>query len=173
MDDLLAALGATKQSVAKLVEDVKSGIALHLTSTSPSLPGALMKILKEARRRGAALGAVTCLPKNTADPLMASLGLQDMGVNLLSLEPDPEEQFPGPDSWLKLAKSCSRKDWAHCTVLAASMSACRTALSAGMSCVAIPDSFTSFQDFSGADWIVEDLDDADVPAIVDFLVPKE
>lgn len=157
MADLLEAVGANRQSAGKLIEDARSGIAMQLSSKTTSLSDPIRNLLQATRDAGAPLAALTALSKATAEALMESLGLNDLGVQLFSVENPEEGHFPRADSWLKVAKALDRSPF-DCGVIASTHDACKSALSAGMRCVALPDAFTSFEDFSGANAIVDDLD---------------
>jgi beta-phosphoglucomutase-like phosphatase (HAD superfamily) len=87
---------------------------------------------------------------------MDKLGLDEKGTVVLS-NGSQDKHLPSSDSWLKLAKSM-KVPASCCVVIASSSRACKAALSAGMRCVALPDKFTSFQDFGGADFVLESLD---------------
>jgi beta-phosphoglucomutase-like phosphatase (HAD superfamily) len=65
---------------------------------------------------------------------------------------------PTAQDWLQLAKEMGIST-ALCTVAATSASSSKAALCAGMRCFAVPDRLTAFQDFSGADYVIESLDD--------------
>ena len=47
----------------------------------------------------------------------------------------------------------------RCVAVVESAVACNAALEAGLRCVVAPDEFTAYQDFGGADQVVEDLKD--------------
>ena len=51
------------------------------------------------------------------------------------------------------------------------MAACKSAMSADLRCVAVPDDFTSFQDYSGADLILGSLDEMSAREIVNTVFP--
>jgi beta-phosphoglucomutase-like phosphatase (HAD superfamily) len=172
LDDLLATLNASKQNANKLAEDVRSGIAMKLSGRSASLADGLMKILKTARDAGVRLAALSGLPQATATTLLESLGLGNLGVELKVMNHDNDEQFPRADGWLKLARSLSRTSY-DCTVLAGSQNDAKSAVSAGMRCIAVPDAFTSFQDFSGANLIIDDLGEMDISAVNAIVIPTD
>jgi beta-phosphoglucomutase-like phosphatase (HAD superfamily) len=154
LDDLLEALGASNLSADALEGKVSEGIALQLSSAATALPEPVRAVLDLANRSGVQMAAVSSLPQASAASLMEGLGLNEWGVRLNCESPDGGLLFPRPDSWLKLAKLVNR-DPPRCGVIATSQSAAKSALSAGMHCVAIPDQFTAFQDFGGVDVVVE------------------
>ena len=170
--ELLEALDAGRQSAAGLMEDIKSGIEMQLSSKGQALPKGLSAILKELKNQGVELAAVTALPEGPAKALSSHLGLEELGARLVIMESDPsdEHDFPRADTWLKLAKNL-KKNPLYCAVLAGDMATCKSALWAGMRCVVVPDSYAAFQDFGGADAVIDDIDEADTVEIVKLLCP--
>lgn len=172
--DVLEALGSGRQAADGLMEDIKSGIEMQLSSKKQALPKGLDVLFEEVRKQGVQLAALTALPEGPAQSLFSNLGLEELGVKLVVMDTDPsgEHDFPRADSWLKLAKNL-KKNPIYCAVLAGDMATCKSALWAGMRCVVVPDSFAAFQDFGGADAVIDDIDDADTSEIFRLLCPVE
>ncbi|MFO1491641.1 MAG: hypothetical protein U1F87_12170 [Kiritimatiellia bacterium] len=78
-------------------------------------------------------------------------------MKLLCFEAN-EKGFPRADLWLKAAKETNFPPAARLS-LVTSMRTCKSALTAGMRCLALPDGFTAFQDFGGAHAIVDSIED--------------
>ena len=78
-----------------------------------------------------------------------------------------KDSFPRADDWLKMLKQCGKE---RCTLVAvvSSQVACKGALTAGAACIAVPDQFTSFQDFSGAKLVLDSLSDEKPDALLDL-----
>ncbi len=169
VEELLEAVGASRLSADKLVDDVRSGIALHLSSQTKKLAGPMAALIDEAHKYGIQLAALSGLPSATATALTESLGLNERGVQVTVIE-EQDAHFPRADSWLKLAKSLGKNPF-NCGVIATSRAATKSSLSAGMHCVAIPDSYTSHEDFSGADVIIDDLAEMNVEEVMTRLCP--
>jgi len=167
--ELLDSLGGSKGSVDKLVEDVKSGVVMELSSKSAKLDATFKKLLAAAHEKGVALATLSSLPEEKAQALADSLGLSEYGVTVFSF-PDANHHFPGADGWLKVAKAVGKTSF-HCAVLAASQAAAKSALSAGMCCAVVPDEYTSFQDFSGVNAVYDSLGDADIDELLTMLCP--
>jgi len=170
MEELLESVSATRQSADKLAEDARSGIAMQLSLKANSLPDPITNLLKAAGDQGIPIAALTALPKATAEALMENLGMNHLGVQLFVAEQTDDEHFPRADSWLKIAKALNRSAF-HCGVIASTHAASKSALSAGMRCVAIPDHFTAFEDFSGANAIIEDISQANADEVLLDLCP--
>lgn len=141
----------------KLVTEVEKMLADSLANPSIKMDKALDKMLKLARDRAMELGVLTAMDEKIARDLMDRLGLTGMGARLFAY-PVEGRVFPTADAWLKLAKVV-RTSPSLCYVLATSSASCKAALSGGMRCVAVPDEFTAYQDFTGADYVVDDLSD--------------
>lgn len=170
LDALLEALGGSHLPVDKLTEEARAGIAKELSFATGSLPDSVRGVFDLARRHGVQLATVSSLPQAGAASLMNGLGMSEWGVRLNCETHDGGPHFPRPDSWLKLAKLLNREPL-HCGVLATSQSAAKSALSAGMHCVAIPDRFTAFQDFGGVDVVVEAENEVGPDEILRALCP--
>ena len=164
---LLACAKKTQLSENKLLREITEGIRLSFTDDTLKLDSGLAKILKTAGEQQIRMGVLSSLDKEMALQLATKLGLVDMRVNVLSYSCE-DKNFPRADAWLKLAKNLSVPP-PMCLVLATSATACKSALSAGMRCVIVPDKFTAFQDFSGADCIVDTLNDNTVENIFTLL----
>jgi beta-phosphoglucomutase-like phosphatase (HAD superfamily) len=78
--------------------------------------------------------------------------------------------FPSADIWLKTAKAMNIKS-RRCLAVGGNMAACKSAMSADLRCLAVPDDFTSFQDYSGADLVLENPDEMSAKDILDTVFP--
>lgn len=101
-----------------------------------------------ALAKGLEVGIITLLAEDAAQALMTKLGLDREGVTLIPFE-DISPNFPRVDVWIRVSREMEVAP-RHCAVLAGTQSGCKSALSACMTAVAVPDQFTDFQDFSGA-----------------------
>jgi beta-phosphoglucomutase-like phosphatase (HAD superfamily) len=164
---LLKAAGRKKAPPERLADEVREGIGLSLIDGSVKMDPAVGKLLADARGRNISVGALTSLDQEIAERLMEKLGLDGSEVALLSSSAS-DRCFPTADAWLKLAKSMA-VDPVGCTVMATSVTSARAVLSAGMRCIVVPDEFTSFQDFSGTDMVIDKLADEDQAEILSFI----
>ncbi|MFT5124644.1 MAG: beta-phosphoglucomutase-like phosphatase (HAD superfamily) [Kiritimatiellia bacterium] len=161
------AVGAKKLSTAKLIEDVESGIGLHLSSAKLDLPEGLKKIMEKGKARGIEFAAVSCLPPKILNALTSKLDLQSLGIKLFTFK-EVERHFPRADAWLRVAKEMEI-DPRSCLVLGTSQYACKSALTAGMRTVAVPDQLTGFQDYGGSLMVVDNLDEIDLEELFEYL----
>jgi len=167
VEQVQEAVGAKKLSTRKLIEDVESGIGLHLTSANVEVPAGLKKIIQYAFDQDIVVAGVSSLPGNVYKSVTAKLGLEEQGIRLFHFE-SVDRNFPRADAWLKVAKELEI-DPRSCLVLGTSQYSCKSALTAGMRCAAIPDDLTSFQDYGGAYAIIDDINEADPQALFDFI----
>ncbi|MBN1269928.1 MAG: HAD hydrolase-like protein [Kiritimatiellae bacterium] len=168
--NLLEALGAKKTSAEKFIEDIKSGLDMFYASSQVKLDKHVLHVIEEARKRNIAVGVLSALPRETASMLMSRLGLKEQGGQLFTFD-DVEAEYPRADTWLKIAKAMSKSPRA-CVVFAGDAQSCRAALAAGMHCVALPDEFTAFQDFGGADMVLDDLGEMAPGELLDAVLPR-
>ncbi len=166
---LIEATGARKITPEKLVDELNSKLLVKVSSSSVKLDPAFQKILHAAQAYPVAIGAVTMLTEGAGEALFNRLGLAELGVRLLPFK-DDQKSYPGPDTWLKTAKAIGQRP-RNCGVLTANMAVCKSALSADMRCIAIPDELTAFQDYSGADVVLEKLDDLSPKELLTVLFP--
>lgn len=158
--------GVTGEEVAQAIADK---VAAFLASDAASLNPGLDKLLKAAAHRGIPAAAVTALPEEVAKAALDRLGLTARGVKLFAFR-DDEKPFPRVDAWLKVAKSLG-KSARFCVAVASSQASCKSALSAGMRCVAVPDSYTSHHDFGGADVVLDSWDEMSPNDLLDSVAP--
>jgi len=166
---LMEPLGIRKISAEKLVDQVTSAIAEQASASSGKLNPALGKILNLARERNFVIGVISTWAEDIGQALLAKMGLNDLGAQLFAFK-DVNRAFPSADVWLKTAKAISIKS-RRCLVIGGNMAACKSAMSADLRCIAVPDDFTSFQDFSGADLILENLDAMSAKEIINTVFP--
>ena len=169
---LLEALGCKKLNAQKLVDEVNNGIRVQLSSSEAVLNPLVDALLRIAEERGVQTGALTCLPGNAGRTIAGKLGLSKRGVALYPQAAEADPSFPRADTWLKVAKEMGKSP-RQCVVLASTMESCKTALSAGMQCVALPDRFTAFQDFGGAQRVLESEEALDPGELAEVLFPVE
>jgi len=116
----------------------------------------MVALLNEAGEAGGTLGALSCLDEEALAQVADACGLADLGVQPPRQSGDPEHGFDR-DSWLDLLKTL-RISTARCFALTSQAAACKGALAAGMMTGVVENALTSFQDFSGCDFVRDALD---------------
>lgn len=121
-------------------------------------------LIETARQRSIQPVAVSAWPKDQAAALMSQLGLDALGVDLEAFD-SHDPVFPRADHWLRMIKN-RKQDSIPAMAIVSSHAACKGALTAGVTCIAVPDEFTSFADFSGARLILDSLGAQPADAII-------
>jgi beta-phosphoglucomutase-like phosphatase (HAD superfamily) len=155
-----------KNAHDKIAEEIQQGIKLSLTDGGLKINKDLQALLDNKDIQRAAIGAISVSGEETARQMMEKLGLLEKNVACLASEGG--EDYPRADQWLKLSRRV-QVDPSCCVALASSAASCHSALSAGMLCVVVPDDFTGFQDFGGADLVTDRLDQDTVTQILELL----
>ena len=158
LEQLIAALlaGAGKTNVP--VEEICAQVAADqkkFFEESAQLNKSLPALISEAKARNIEAVAVSPYTKEIAGALMTRLGLDTLGVSLEAFN-NTDPLFPRADHWLRMLKT-RNQDTLPLISIVSSQIACKGALTAGATCVAVPDAYTGFEDFSGAMIVLETL----------------
>ena len=163
--DVLLRAGKRADAIEKAVAEVDKTVTNYCENEA-ELDKGLAKLIKATQGRGIPVLAFTALPEAIALKLMKKLGLDAKGVELIIPE-EVKDSFPRADDWLKMLKQCN-KEAATLVAVVSSQTACKGALTAGAACIAVPDEYTSFQDFSGAKMVLNSLTDEKPNTILDL-----
>ncbi len=163
--NVLKLAGKKTDAIEKAVTELDKTVAEYCTNAA-ELDKGLEKLIKATQRRDIPVLTFTALPRDLAQKLMARLGLDAMGVELI-IPDEVKGSFPRADDWLKMLKQ-TNKEKATLVAVVSSQVACKGALTAGAACIAIPDEFTAFEDFSGAKMVLDSLSDEKPNAILDL-----
>ena len=163
--DVLKRAGKKTDAIEKAVAEVDKTVANYCENEA-ELDAGLAKLIKATQKRGIPVVTFTALPEAIAKKLMAKLGLDALGVELIIPE-EVKESFPRADDWLKMLKQCNKEE-ATLVAVVSSQIACKGALTAGAACIVVPDEYTAFQDFSGAKMVLESLADKKPDALLDL-----
>ncbi|MBI9019724.1 MAG: hypothetical protein JEZ10_00505 [Verrucomicrobia bacterium] len=127
----------------------------------------LPALIKEAQSRDIEVVAISAWPKDVASALMTKLGLDALGVQLEALN-STDAIFPRADHWLRLLKQRDQ-DTIPLIAIVSSRNACKGALTAGATCIAVPDAHTSFEDFAGAKVVLDKLSDMKPQELIELV----
>lgn len=163
--DVLQLSGKKSDAIEKAVAEVDKTVAEYCENGA-ELDKGLEKLIAATQARGIPVITFTALPKDLAEKLMARLGLDKLGVELI-IPDEVKDSFPRADDWLKMLKQCNKE---HVTLVAvvSSQVACKGALTAGAACIVVPDAYTCFQDFGGAMMVLDSLSDEKPDTILDM-----
>jgi hypothetical protein len=153
VENVQAALGIKKGTPKKLGDEVINGIRMHLETGNIQVSDELRDVIVQARERDMPIYALTALPEGPRSILEDRLDLSGLGIEYAPFG-SQFESYPRADAWLKMCKDHGLLAPVS-LALTTSMAATKAAMTAGVHCVAIPDRFTAFQDFSGCQAVVD------------------
>lgn len=142
---------------------MKTFFEKEATLLSKDLPA----LIQAAQAKNIEVVALSAWPKNVASALMAKLGLDKLDVDLVALN-TTDPIFPRADHWLRLLKDRDQ-DMIPVIAIVSSHAACKGSLTAGATCVAIPDPYTTFEDFAGAKLVLDSLGDMKAEELLDMV----
>lgn len=151
---LLPALGKKGLAVETIADKIRQQFESSLNASTTRPAPELIALLKKAAENNIKIGLLSFLPQGNADRLMARLSLnQPVCLHVMKKKAD---DLPTPDSWLSLLKAMTVIPRCAFALVDGAL-ACKSALAVGMRCCVVPDHFTEWQDFSGADLVAENI----------------
>ncbi len=159
-----------KVSEDKLVSQISEQVKKSMLDKSIKANAGLKRVIKRAVEENIAVGALSSFEEAQAKELLTRIGLKDVGDNILCSNHSDRPHLSA-DAWLKLAKNMAVSPSA-CLAITSCKASCRAALTAGMRCVVRPDKYTSFQDFGGADYVIDELNNEVVDMMFALLEKK-
>lgn len=166
IEKLLAECGQGKLN-EDAAERIMADYTQRIHKDAPSLHPVFQSVLEEAGRRGIRATAISVLPEETARAVLTRSGIDQDNIDL-QLFPENERHFPRTDCWLKVPRS-QGKSPRRCIAVAGCRDSGKSALSSGMRCIVVTDQYTSYQDFSGVDAVLDDGDSYSLPELFDDL----
>ena len=139
-------------------------------ASSAELNADLPKLIKAAQAANIEVVAISAWPQDIAEALMKKLGLDELGVGL-EAQDCTEATFPRADHWLRLLKK-REQDTIPLIAIVSSRFACKGALTAGATCIAVPDVYTTFEDFAGAKVVLDSLSGMKPAALLDLVTRR-
>ncbi len=160
-----------KKTTPKWVDQAVTAVkGLYAAGEAQVRPG-MDDLVQAARQRGLPVAVISVLPTPAAQAAMDKYGLKERGLELFAFhEEKKHETFPGADTWMKMARALNKVP-RRCVAVVSNAPACKSALSAGMRCVALPDEFTAHQDYSGAEVFLKALAKWREEKLLDQLFP--
>jgi beta-phosphoglucomutase-like phosphatase (HAD superfamily) len=156
LDRLFTTLDKKSLAADKLAREIQDVFFHEIARPAVKLNAALNALLTEVAKLNIKIGALSLLPDEQAQALLVHLGLQER-VRLHVMQ-KAAVSVPTPNCWLMTCKAIGVPA-RRCVTVVESAVACNAALEAGLRCVVVPNEFTAYQDFGGADQVVEDLKD--------------
>lgn len=162
--EILTSLGKKADAIEKAVSEVKKS-AIDFFENNKELNKGVMDLINSATKRNVEVKFYSTMEKSSIDKLLTNLGLDSYNLDVI-VPNEINDIFPKADDWLKMLKQANIED-KTIVALVSSQLACKGALTAGASCVVVPDEFTAFQDFSGSKFILDNLSDEKPEVILD------
>ena len=162
---VLEVSGKGRVAADKLAQEIDSAGSSAIAGAKKATAG-VVALLGALRGEPVLVGALTHLPEEAAGALVSGIGLDALSGFVMSCSNNAE--YFSADAWLKLSKRIGMPS-SRCLAVATSAASCKAALSVGMQCVVVADKYTAFQDFSGADSVVDVLDDATIRETITLL----
>ena len=163
LEDLIVALPKRLKAGSldgqELLNAVKQSIDEACAGGKIPLRTGILPLLDYAMAQEFTIIAVTALKQVSSRALIAKTALAQRNMEVFTFSGE-NKAAAGADVWLQVSKKCGLQP-RRCLAITGSSETCKAALTAGMCCIAVPDEFTGFQDFSGADLILDDLKEVD------------
>lgn len=166
ISSLLQVLGKQRLSHEKIAEELQGAIQASFQGKAGSADSGLMRLIKLAQSNAMKIGAISVLPTDAAMTLAQATGFSPATLSLLPSA--SMEFFPAIEAWKKLADQVA-VDPLRCIAVVSTSYSSRMAIMTGMRCIAYPDDYTAFQDFSGADITTEKLEEKNLRDLLALL----
>jgi len=127
----------------------------------------LPALIKAAKDRNIQAVALSAWPDAAAKELMKKTGLDELGVDLVAMD-SVDPIFPRADHWLRILKQRGQENIPLIAIVA-SRAACKGALTAGATAIALPDAYTAYEDFTGAKVVLDTLGDMSAKELLDLV----
>lgn len=169
VQSLLAAAGKKGATAADIAARIKRQFESSMKSADTAPCSAVLGLLKKAVESDIKIGLLSFLPEETLKKIMERLPADQ--ISCLHIMKKEALDLPTPDGWLSLLKSMSLSPRRAIALVEGAL-ACKSVLAVGMRCVVIPDAFTAWQDFVGADIVLEKSSDLKLNDLVALLTPS-
>lgn len=163
---MIESSGRNLTTADQLTEQAES-LLVKAFSEKAVLNKDLPAIIKTAQGMNIQVVALSAWPEAVAKELMKKTGLDAMGVDLVAMD-SMDPIFPRADHWLRILKQRGQ-DETPVIAIVASRAACKGALTAGATCIALPDAYTAFEDFTGAKIVLDTLGDLPAKELLDLV----
>ncbi len=164
IEPLLAALGK-RLSPDKFKTELMELLLAEFKHAA--LPPEFKKLTLALTDQAVSVGCIHHLPKEIFDALATRIGLAQLPITVFHCQPEGVG-FVSVENWLKTLKQMAITP-SRSMAIASSSHSTRAALTVGMKCMAIPDIYTGFDDFSGVDFIIPRLQDVSAVKISQIL----
>lgn len=168
IENLLKAADKRKFSAEKITKEIQDQFLAGIQNSKLQIEPLPETLVAAALKAGFKVGLLSYLPQDVARQLLARCKFAD-AVTLQIMSGGARARFSAA-GWIHLLKNMSVS--AHGSVaLCADAVSCRTVLVTGARCIVIPTDFTRYQDFSGADLVVDGAKAINFNEVVALLKP--
>ncbi len=163
--------GKPRSADRRLADDVQRAVASVWAGLPETEVAGFARFLRSAKAAGIRMVALSGLEEAAATDLASRLrfGEHQVMVHPTGLGPTT---FAEPGVWRQVAGLLCLPA-GRAVALVSTSASCHAAIRAGLRCVAVPDAFTAFQDFSGADMVSEKADEKLVRAVMQLCGKRE
>jgi beta-phosphoglucomutase-like phosphatase (HAD superfamily) len=127
----------------------------------------LPALIKAAQAHNIQVVALSAWPEASAKELMKKTELDTLGVDLVAMD-SVDPIFPRADHWLRILKLRGQENIPLIAIVA-SRAACKGALTAGATAIALPDAYTAYEDFTGAKVVLDTLGSLSAKELLDLV----
>ena len=162
--EILKSFGKKADAIEKAVTEVKKSVINYFENNN-TLNDGIKEIIKSAKDRNVEVKFYSTMEQSLVDKLFVNLELDKSDIDVI-IPSEINDIFPKADDWLKMLKQANIEDKTIVAIVSSQL-ACKGALTAGASCVVVPDEYTEFQDFSGSMFILDNLSSEKPDTILD------
>lgn len=167
---LLQALGRQKLSKEKLLAEIEAAFNDEMGRRATFNTG-FVEVVRLAEANKWPVGILTCLTSQTAAGILEKAGIAEAVKVVQSCASETEKFFPARDAWRRLARQVDVIP-RRCGAIVSSSMLAQSALCSGMRVFAVPDDFTSYQDFGGCESVYGKFDQSAARNMVQILSGK-
>lgn len=154
---LLNTVGYTAAPASVVAERLRGETLSRMMQKDCLMDAGLKAWLDEAAKLGIPVAAVTCLAQEAANGIAKRLGFDSWGIHVLSSGHD-EKGYWSAAGWGRAAQALGRHP-GQCVAIVTGAKWALAAMSAGFKGIAVPDTFTAYENFAGMDYVVDSLKD--------------
>lgn len=169
--NILAVSGKSRVSDTKLLDEINGAVAKQLVNRDLSPPAQFTKLLEQVREKGVRVGALGLFGDETATQCVEAFGFAEQCDRAVGCRGGICHTFTD-ETWTDVARALKVSP-SLCVAVASTARSSHAALTAGMSIVVVPDTYTEYQDFGGADHVSPGGFDAAAVAAVHELLERD
>ncbi len=169
---VLRDLKADESLASKLTDEVEQGLQAYYSASGTALAPGIKEFVQRALDGNFAVGIVSLRPTEEVLALAERAGLDSGSLVVFNGAEQAGPDYPDAKTWMLAAKECGCLPRA-CVAVASSAKGCNGALTAAMRCIAVPDEFTDYQDFGGAEYVVDSLKECNPGDLKALLSPHD